>query len=71
MVDGDEWVAGGWWWMVVPGPRAGGPYGVGTGGLMNLEAHSGSLQPLKDSVLLMSCSSGMKNGETDFSKPKR
>ena len=22
MVDGDEWVAGGWWWMVVPRPRA-------------------------------------------------
>lgn len=20
-----EWVAGGWWWMVVPRPRAGGP----------------------------------------------
>lgn len=59
MVDGDEWVAGGWWWTVVPGPAAPwfpqrGP-GVGIGGLMNLEVHSGRLQPLKDSVLLMSC----------------
>ena len=36
MVDGDEWVAGGWWWTVVPWPAAPwfpqrGP-GVGIGG---------------------------------------
>lgn len=35
--------------------------GVGIGGLMNFEAYSGRLQPLKDSVLLMSCNQEWRN----------
>ena len=77
MVGGAEWVSGGSEWYF-PGPRAYSPlvppewaWGRGQGADESV-AHSSRLQTLKESVFLMSCKSGMKNGETssEFSKPK-